>query len=116
MGASIIGMRNSTSGFRILATSLDIDANKVSSFHFRREPDRLCAVEIQGGSARSVLDSFLPAKNRLWLRDTIRGKEENRDGDADKSRRGQKGREMEPIPYAPRPAEIHRFIATEIVS
>lgn len=46
-----------------------------------------------------MLDSFLPAKNRLWLRDTIRGKEENRDGDADKSRRGQKGKEMEPISY-----------------
>ncbi|TGZ56206.1 hypothetical protein DBV15_01712 [Temnothorax longispinosus] len=48
---------------------------------------------------RTVLDSFLPAKNRLWLRDTIRGKEENRDGDVDKSRQGQKGKEMEPIPY-----------------
>lgn len=56
-------------------------------------------MEIRGGSARSVLDSFLPAKNRLWLRDTIRGKEENRDGDADKGRRGQKGKEMGPIAY-----------------
>jgi len=55
-------------------------------------------VEIRGGSAQSVLDSFLPAKNRLWLRDTIRGKEENRDGDADKSG-GQKKKEMEPISY-----------------
>lgn len=59
-------------------------------------------MEIRGGSARSVLDSFLPAKNRLWLRDTIHGKEENRievDGDADKSRWGQKGKEMGPIVY-----------------
>jgi len=53
-------------------------------------------VEIRGGSAQSVLDSFLPAKNRLWLRDTIRGKEENRD--TDKSR-GQKKKEIEPISY-----------------
>lgn len=49
-----------------------------------------------------MLDSFLPAKNRLWLRDTIRGKEENRNGDADKSRQGQKGKEMEPISYEAR--------------
>jgi len=37
-------MRNSTSGFRILATFLDIGANKVSSFHFRRGSRIDCAL------------------------------------------------------------------------